>query len=207
VLHCADVRTRHGCQDLAIAFLDERLAKAFSHRLRLRLLQHLTEHGVASPSALADALGEPLGNVSYHVRILRELDCIELVRTEPRRGALEHFYRATVSPWLTDAQWAQLPPAFRRKTLTRTLSEILGAASEAGGQGGFDGPETHASRVALAVDEAGWTEISALLAETLDAALRIHAESAERQAEGGSEVAPPIVTELGLMHIRRADVN
>jgi hypothetical protein len=47
---------------------------------------------VASPSELPDALGEPLGNVSYHVRILRELDCIELVRTEPRRGALEHFY-------------------------------------------------------------------------------------------------------------------
>jgi hypothetical protein len=162
---------------------------------------------VASPSALADALGAPLGNVSYHVRILRQLDCIELVRTEPRRGALEHFYRATVTPWLTDAQWAQLPPAFRRKTLTRTLSEILGSASEAGGQGGFDGPETHASRAALAVDEDGWAEITALLAETLDSALRIHAESAERQAERGLEVEPPIVTELGLMHIRRADVN
>ena len=162
---------------------------------------------MASPRALAAALGEPLGNVSYHVRILRDLDCIELERTEPRRGALEHFYRATVSPWLTDAQWAQLPPAFRRRTLTRTLSEILGAASEAGRQGGFDGPETHASRVALAVDEDGWAEITALLADTLAAALRIQAESADRQARRGPEVAPPIATELGLMHIRLADAS
>src|ERR1700712_5034331 len=161
--------------------LDERLAKALSHPLRQRILQRLSEHGVRSPNELSRELGDPLGNVSYHVRILRELDCIELVRTEPRRGALEHFYRATVSPWLTDAQWAQLPPAFRRKTLTRTLSEILGAASEAGGQSGFDGPETHASHVALAVDEAGCAEIRALLAETLEAGLRIHEESAERQ--------------------------
>ena len=28
---------------------------------------------------------------SYHVRILRELGCVELVSTTPRRGALEHY--------------------------------------------------------------------------------------------------------------------
>jgi DNA-binding transcriptional ArsR family regulator len=58
----------HGCQDRLIDFLDERLAKAFSHRLRLRILERLSEHGVASPSELADALGEPLGNGSYHAQ-------------------------------------------------------------------------------------------------------------------------------------------
>ena len=68
-------------------FLNERLAKAFSHRLRVQILQRLDEAGEASPKELAQALGEPVGNVSYHVRILRELDCVELVRTEPRRGA------------------------------------------------------------------------------------------------------------------------
>ena len=115
MVHYADVRTRHGCQDLEIAFLDERLAKAFSHRLRVRILQRLTEAGEASPSKLADALAEPLGNISYHVRVLRELDYLELLRTEPRRGALEHFYRATVSPWLGEEQWARLPAGFRQK--------------------------------------------------------------------------------------------
>jgi DNA-binding transcriptional ArsR family regulator len=89
-------RPNRGFRHLAISFLDERLAKALSHRLRVQILQRLTEHGAASPSELADVLEEPLGNISYHMRVLRELDCLEFVRTEPRRGALEHFYRATV---------------------------------------------------------------------------------------------------------------
>jgi DNA-binding transcriptional ArsR family regulator len=199
-----DVRTRHGCQDAAIAFLDERLAKALSHRLRVQILQRLTEHGAASPSELADALDERVGNVSYHVRVLRELACLELVRTEPRRGALEHFYRATVSPWLSEQQWAQLPVAIRHKTVAGTLAEILDAAAEASERGGFDGPETHVSRLALAVDEAGRAEIAALLDETREAALRIHAASATRQAEQGAGAPPPVATELALIHLRQA---
>src|SRR5215211_7397890 len=126
--------------------LDERLAKALSHPLRQRILQRLNEGGVKSPNELSQELGDPLGNVSYHVRILRELDCVELVRTEQRRGALEHYYKATAQPWLDDKQWARLPAAFRRKTLGRTLSEILESASDASEAGGFDDPGVTAAR-------------------------------------------------------------
>jgi hypothetical protein len=38
--------------------------------------------------------GSRLGNVRYHVTTLRELGLIEQVHTTPRRGALEHYYRA-----------------------------------------------------------------------------------------------------------------
>ena len=183
-------------------FLDERLAKAFSHPLRVRILQRLNESGAGSPNALAQALGEPLGNVSYHVRVLRELNCVELIRTEPRRGALEHFYRATARPWLDDEQWAGLPAGFRRKTLSRTLSSILEQASTAGREGGFDGPEAHVSRVLFAVDAEGLREITALLDATLEAVRRIAAESARRRAEGGHESSTRIATEVAVMHLR-----
>jgi DNA-binding transcriptional ArsR family regulator len=186
-------------------YLDERLAKAFSHRLRLRILRRLAESGVASPSELAHALREPLGNVSYHVRILRELDCLELVRTEPRRGALEHFYRGTVSPWLTDEQWAQLPATFRRKTLARIFSEIFEAAPQSAGQDG--GPEPHVSHFELEVDSTGRIDIAALLAETRDAALRIQVASAGRQAKRGPEAPPLIAAELAFLHLRQAETS
>lgn len=71
------------------------MAKALSHPLRVKLLTLFGE-SVASPNELAKKLDEPLTNVSYHVRMLHDLGCIELVDTAPRRGALEHFYRATV---------------------------------------------------------------------------------------------------------------
>jgi len=186
---------------LSHRFLDERLAKALSHRLRVQILQRL-EAGEASPKALAEALGEPVGNVSYHVRILRELDCVELVRTEPRRGALAHFYRATVRPWLDDEQWAGLPAGFRREMLGRALSEIVEQAAAAGREGGFDGPESHVSRAILALDEQGLTEIIALLDGTLEAVRNIAAESARRREKGGRQPARMIATAVAVMLLR-----
>jgi DNA-binding transcriptional ArsR family regulator len=183
--------------------LDERLAKALSHPLRQRILQRLNEGGVRSPNELSRDLGDPLGNVSYHVRILRELDCVELVRTEQRRGALEHYYKATAQPWLDDKQWARLPAAFRRKTLGRTLSEILESASDASQTGGFDDPEATVARIPLELDEQGWRDLVKLLNDTLDAAVKIQAESQDRQGKPGTEGAP-VRTELGLLHFRRA---
>ena len=66
---------------------EARIAKALAHPLRARILQRLGER-VASPGDLAVELDAPLGVVSYHVRMLRDYDCVELVGTEPRRGAL-----------------------------------------------------------------------------------------------------------------------
>jgi len=149
--------------------------------------------------------GERLGNVSYHVRILRELGLVELVRTEPRRGALEHFYRATARPWLDDHQWAALPRGFRARTLGRSLSEILEQASAAGQEGGFDGPEADVSHVVLALDAAGVTELRALLTATLEAARQVAVKSASRQEERGRDAPPTIATQLAMMHFRQAE--
>ena len=58
----------------------------------------MLDGGEASPKELATQLGEKLGNVSYHVRILVRLGLIELVRETPRRGAVEHHYRSAPRP-------------------------------------------------------------------------------------------------------------
>jgi DNA-binding transcriptional ArsR family regulator len=70
-------------------------AKALSHPLRGQILT-LLEAGRRSPNQIAAELGNgaSLGTVSYHVRYLHGLDLIRLVGTEPRRGAVEHFYEA-----------------------------------------------------------------------------------------------------------------
>lgn len=68
-------------------------AKAVAHPLRAAILGALAGEAL-SPNVLARRLDEPLGNVSYHVTVLRDLGAIELVDTAPRRGAIEHFYQA-----------------------------------------------------------------------------------------------------------------
>jgi DNA-binding transcriptional ArsR family regulator len=71
---------------------DARLIKAFTHPLRRAILARL-DQAVLSPKDLAGELSAPLSVVSYHVKELLRLDLIELVRTEQRRGAIQHWYR------------------------------------------------------------------------------------------------------------------
>lgn len=73
--------------------LDPRLAKALSNEVRARALELLAE-GSKSPKLIAAELELDLRSVAYHVRVLKKLECIELVETLPRRGAVEHVYRA-----------------------------------------------------------------------------------------------------------------
>jgi DNA-binding transcriptional ArsR family regulator len=64
-----------------------RLLNAVAHPLRHRVLAAIDEAGEASPKEVAATLGQPLGRVGHHVRVLARSGAIELVRTEPRRGA------------------------------------------------------------------------------------------------------------------------
>lgn len=76
----------------------ECLAKTEMHPLRLSILRALAllpPNEERSPKELSEFLDERLGNVSYHVRILAASGLIKLVRTVPRRGAMEHYYRVT----------------------------------------------------------------------------------------------------------------
>lgn len=86
------------------------IGRALIHPLQQQILERFDElDGVtSSPVELAQFLHEPLGNVSYHVKVLtgdtgdnrtkgRFADCplLEFSHTEPRRGAIEHFYQLT----------------------------------------------------------------------------------------------------------------
>jgi hypothetical protein len=153
----------------------------------VQLLAALNE-GVASPNELAKRLDEPLTNVSYHVRMLHDLGTIELVETEPRRGALEHYYRAVVRPFFGDRDWKRLPKNARGSISDAVLQLVWDDAAEAIKSGLFDERDTrHLSRSVLAVDDQGWEELNDLLTEALDRAMQIQADSASRASKGGGD--------------------
>jgi DNA-binding transcriptional ArsR family regulator len=163
------------------------MAKALAHPLRVQLLSVLNE-GVASPNELAKKLDEPLTNVSYHVRMLHDLGCIELVETEPRRGALEHYYRAIVRPFFADNDWRRLPKNARGSISDAVLQLVWDDSAEAIKTGLFDEREDrHLSRSVLCVDEEGWEALNELLVETLDQAMQIQADSASRAAKADTD--------------------
>jgi DNA-binding transcriptional ArsR family regulator len=177
--------------------VDPRLAKALSHPMRTRILAILNER-VASPNEIAEIIEERLPNVSYHVRALQDLGCIELVSTAQRRGAIEHYYRAIVRPFFSDRDWKKLPQSGRQAVSDVALQMIWEDLSEAIKKGTFEArPDRHLSRSPLNLDETGWRELADLLTEALDEAEKIEARSAGRLKKSGDEGVP---TRLVLMH-------
>ena len=169
--------------------LDEALLRAISHPLRHRLLGML-DGRIASPNMLARELDLPLGRVSYHIRLLNDLGAIELVRTEPRRGALEHFYRAVTTVWFSEGDWTKLPRSARRGILGQNLQQIFGNVTAAADAGGFDNSSSLVLRAPLELDEEGMQELSGLLRDAVDRAREISARAVERgNADIGAEVS------------------
>jgi DNA-binding transcriptional ArsR family regulator len=179
-----------------------RLHKALSHPLRQTLLEAL-QRRVASPSELAEELNEPIGNVSYHVKVLAENDAIELVKTEAARGAIEHFYRATARSYFDDEQWAQLPLSARRGLTGQTLKDIWRDLAAAAQAGKLDEPTTHITRSPLELDDEAYQELNELLLGLVDRALELYAESQERLAEVPDQERQTHRTELVNLHFHR----
>ena len=159
--------------------IDPRLIKVLAHPLRVRILAIL-EQRVASPSEIAGELEASLGVVSYHVRRLEALGLIKLVRKTPRRGAVEHYYRADAQHHIPDEAWAQVPDIVRRAMAGATLGEISARVNAAAAEGGFSRDDAHLSLTKMALDEQGWEAISKELAKLLERVDRIQAESHER---------------------------
>jgi DNA-binding transcriptional ArsR family regulator len=147
---------------------DPRLVKALAHPLRVQILTVLEER-VASPSDLAEELGAPLGNVSYHVRTLSDLGLLKLVRRRTRRGAVEHYYRARGRATVTDRAWSQVPSVVRRSMVGVALEQSIEQAVAAAADGGFDADETSVTRHSVELDEDGVRELC-------DALGRLHEE-------------------------------
>jgi DNA-binding transcriptional ArsR family regulator len=165
---------------------DARLIKGLAHPLRIHILRVL-EDRVASPSEIAEEIGAPLGNVSYHVRFLARVGLIELSGTKPRRGAVEHYYRAVGRPQISAKAWEQVPQAVKDALIGSTLSEIGEMVAAAASAGGFDRDNALVSRRAYALDARGFGELSVAVSDLIARAEEIQRESASRRAESDGE--------------------
>jgi hypothetical protein len=146
---------------------------------------------MASPNELSKELEEGLSQVSYHVKVLKDFECIEMVKTEPRRGAVEHYYRATERSFIPDSEWKSLPdsikPGVSWSAFKMIIDDVVGAIKG----GSFNArDDVHMSCTPGVVDEQGWNESVDLINETLERVIEIHAESAKRLAKSGETGIP-----------------
>ena len=180
-----------------------RVIKAIGHPLRWLMLEALTE-GESSPAQLARRFGEPVNLVAYHMGILAKAGGVEMVRTEPRRGSTEHYYRATMRPYFADREWARLPTETRRALMGVEAKQMVNDIRAAASGTGLDHAKAHLSRSPLELDREGIDEVAELLAGVLDELHEIQARSNGRQADDTGRKKPHrLQTELAMVHFER----
>jgi DNA-binding transcriptional ArsR family regulator len=173
--------------------IDQDLVRAVGHPIRVRILEAL-QGRTASPTELSREFRQSLGVVSYHVNALLEIDCIEQIRTEPKRGTVEHFYTVTPRSFIGHQDWRTAPVSVRggvTDEAIRTFVAKVGAAIDADT---IDSREdTTLNWMSMLVDDQGWLET----AEILDQARRdIQAVAAESRARLGEADGIPVVTAM-----------
>jgi predicted ArsR family transcriptional regulator len=175
--------------------LDRNLVMVLAHPARVQALHILGRRGIATPKQMADEIGIPTGRMAYHVRELEKVGWVELVRTEPRRGATAHFYRATKKAIFQDDEWAAVPPQLRASIVAMELQATGKLLSESLTSGTFEERgNRHHSMYEVGVDQEGWDESMAILEGAMASLLEAAAKSNER---GADERIPMAISMIG----------
>lgn len=135
--------------------VDPLLMKGLEHVLRQHILLLAVQREV-SPKEITELLGEELGQVSYHIRVLRKrCGLIKATRQEPRRGAIEHYYRATTETLMPAKAWRGLKAGLRTAVRAGMASDLFNDLAAAVKAGKLQGDADHLARLPLALDEEG----------------------------------------------------
>jgi DNA-binding transcriptional ArsR family regulator len=184
--------------------IEEVVAYALGHRIRVYVLTILNE-GTYTPDQIAQIIGEPLNNVSHHIRELLDAGSIELAKTEKVRNTNQHYYRAVEMPYYSDEEMAAMTSEQRQVTYGLILQCMTAEALAA-----LWGGKMHSDpRVWLTwrwhnVDAQGRQDIADEQQRSWDRHREIEAESINRCAESGEEAVSIIVSQMGFQRERTA---
>lgn len=171
------------------------------HSLRARILEVANE-GPLSPSQFVDAglmppemftsRSQALSLASYHFKCLEEADCLEVVETIPRRGAIEHVYAGMSYRKVSDAERKARSLEERAEISRLSALGLIARTENAIREATFD---QRLDRLldwgSLHVGEEQWAKLQDILARTRREIGALRKESREPDAE-----TPPVDTRV-----------
>jgi len=169
------------------------LGAIVAHPVRCRLMAVFADR-VASPNEIAHEFGMPVGDVSYHVRTLKDAGLIELVEERPVRGSTEHFYRAVIRNIVISDEEYEALSVEERVAFARITYQVATAEASYSLETKKFGERHnhHIARMPFRVDEQAWNELSDLHREMLDRIIEICADSDVRTMESEEPRIPGI---------------
>jgi DNA-binding transcriptional ArsR family regulator len=182
--------------------IEEVVPYAISHRTRVHILIVLNE-GTFTPGQIAEVIGEPLNNVSNHIRELVDAGSIELAKKEQVRNTILHFYRAVEMPFYSDEEVAAMPPQQRHVSAGLIVQSMIAEVLAALSAGKLRDPRVWLAWNWFNVDEQGREDIMGEQARLWDRVQEIEVESTNRRAKSGEEATSIIVSQLGYERARK----
>jgi hypothetical protein len=185
----------------------ETICGALRHPMRVRILEVLHD-GPRSPSQfVAEGLvpkesfenyNQALSLASYHFRELEKEGCVKVIKSIPRRGALEHVYQGTADVYFNDSEFEELPQCQRQKLSRISIQSVVARADRAIREDTFDArPDRHLTWMPMHLDARGWGEAMAALAACFGELNQIKHDARDRIAVSGEEIIPTTVAMLG----------
>lgn len=174
-----------------------RLSKVFADPLRMKILAELNNREMSPKQFFVEFGGGSISRVSRAFDVLVEYGWLEQVRTETggkRRGAVEHFYRATESAVFDDDLWPDVPESMKTLvswSIFETLNERVKDAMKARTLDARQ--DRHFSWMSLRLDLQGWKNVIAKVNALFHWLYKEQEEANLRMAETGEEPIPMTV--------------
>jgi hypothetical protein len=185
---------------------ERKITHLLNHPVRLDAYL-ATFEAMASPNEVSKLLRKPIGDVAFHMAELKKEGVIELVKRAQRRGAVEHYYKATEPPEIDEEEWRAMPKAARRRIVTLGLQVVVADALSALRHGKFEeDDDMYLVWMPLRLSTEGQDAATALQAEMLE---RMTAIKKEHGVPDGKEtgqamkVAVMLWFERGVPGLRR----
>jgi predicted ArsR family transcriptional regulator len=179
--------------------IDECVGKALSNSFRQQILWIINERP-ASPSEIAQELGETLNKVCHHVDVLKNANCIEVAYTRVVGNRVQRFYKANSRAFLDDVEWPKVPASLIEGLRATLLRNIVDDAIAAVVDGTYDSIETspaHMSWTPMILDALGWEELTEILERALLEAVAVQESAKERLIESDETGTSCTVSILG----------
>lgn len=174
-----------------------RLAKLMADELRMKIVLELNGREM-SPKGFHDEFGGgSISRVSRAFDLLAEFGWLYQTRTETggkRRGAVEHFYRATQPAVFYDNDWVPLPGSMKEMISWGIFEELVGRIRDAMEAGTIDArDDRHFSWTPLRLDQEGWENAISRVDEVFHFLFEEQKRANVRMAESGEESIPMTV--------------
>lgn len=168
-----------------------RLSKVFADELCLRIVAELNLREMSVTQFHKEFGGDSVDGIRRRFKRLERIGWLKKVNQKTggrRRGAVEHFYRATAPAIFDNATWADVPDSVKAAHSWTTFEQLSEKVKEAMRAGTFDAREhRHLTWSLLRLDQQGWEKVIAAIDALFAFILKERDRAEDRIADSGEK--------------------